>query len=401
MSQLPHAVPTTRRTNLEWIDAIKGASILWIVLYHTALVLYAVPGYYHPFDHPKNTWPDIATRVAALAPIAIPGVLGMLSNGLRYLSWLGYQGVHLFLVMSGLGLALAQAHRGGPVSVGTFYRRRLFRIFPEYWAAHVIFLITFLIFGTPWMVPASYLTLLSLLGVRSLPETFSYIATAWWYIGLIIQLYLAFPLLWAWLDRFGARSFLIGTAIITAISRLITLIFIGTHIEFWSMGVLFTNRLFEFGFGMALGMALVKDPDWLAGFVRRRWPLAALIYLVGLVLSLTLLGSVIAPMLIAVGLFGLMYMVVTRIPQFIQRSLVWVGSVSYGVYLLHHPVVIATANRLTPASPLLIPVILVMVITILIASFFFQRGIDRALARIKQLFAQLAAGPSSIAQKKL
>jgi peptidoglycan/LPS O-acetylase OafA/YrhL len=381
------AANPNKGTSFFWIDAMKGFAILWIILYHAALVLFVVPGYFHPFDHPKDSWPGIGERIIALVPLDIGGVTGLLSNTIRYFSWLGYQGVHLFLVLSGLGLALSVARRGGALDLGQFYRRRLFRIFPEYWAAHVFFLVTYLLIGTPWVDPVSYMTAMSLAGMRFLPETFSYIATAWWYVGLIIQLYLIFPLLWAWLQRFGTRHFLIGTAIITIVMRFVTLLLLDVRIEYWSMGVLFTNRLFEFCLGMALGLQLASDPEWLSRILQRWWLVALGLYLLGLAASLSVIGSVVAPLLIAAGIFGLLYQFIHLLPSLAQRLFVRIGLISYAIYLLHHPIIIAAANRMSIQSSLLAGHLLAAIALIIAIAFLFQKVLDRLIRSLQQRIA--------------
>jgi peptidoglycan/LPS O-acetylase OafA/YrhL len=54
----------------------------------------------------------------------------------------GDQGVQLFLIVSGFGLtwALLQSKGGATPGWGGFYRRRLSRIYPEYWMAHLVVL---------------------------------------------------------------------------------------------------------------------------------------------------------------------------------------------------------------------------------------------------------------------
>lgn len=178
-----------------------------------------------------------------------------------------------------------------------FYLRRVLRIFPPYWAAHAVFITSFLAFGAPWLVPISRQTAMTLLALRFTPDTFSYISTAWWYVGLILQLYLVFPLLWAWLRRAGPLQFLAGTGLVTLVARLLTLVVVGRHIELWSMGLLFTNRLFEFAFGMSVAYRLAVNQSALERWVWRMPALAGALacYALGLAASFTVLGSVIAP----------------------------------------------------------------------------------------------------------
>lgn len=335
-----------RPDRLVWLDAIKGLAILGIILYHTVLIICGP----HPFDHPQDAWPPLVERLADLQPRPHDALITYLSlNTLRYVGWLGYQGVHLFLVASGFGLTWSLARRSpaAVLDLSRFLRRRLLRVFPIYWAAHLFFLLFQALAGQ--LVNQPMISLLdgrfymSLAGLRFLPETFFYISPAWWYVWLILQLYLVFPALWAWLRRKGLLHFWLGTAVITLVSRFVFLIIVGSNRAMWSMGMLFTTRLFEFAFGMGLAYWLAQQPNGLERLVQRRWPLAmaCLVYLLALALSFTVLGSVVSHSLIAVSLFGITYAIsrygllaIKRLGQVVG----WLGKQSYGIMILHQPI---------------------------------------------------------------
>ncbi|MER3458142.1 MAG: hypothetical protein C4309_05480 [Chloroflexota bacterium] len=302
--------PAEGATRLAWVDSIKGLAILGILLYHVVILIFDIP----PFDHPKDDWLPLAERIARLQPRPHETLaISLLANVLRYLGWLGYQGVHLFLVLSGFTLAYSLARRLPTADTNwrQFFQRRLWRLLPLYWAGHFFFLVFQALVGQ--LVAQPKISLLdsrfhlSLVGVRFLPTTFAYISPAWWYFGLIVQLHLVFPLLWIWLQRKGLLHFWIATATITLVSRFIALIIVGNQREMWSMGALFATRLFEFTFGMGLAYWLVHRPESLKHLWQKRWPLVAagLAYLLALALSFTVVGSIVAHSLIAVSLFGI------------------------------------------------------------------------------------------------
>jgi peptidoglycan/LPS O-acetylase OafA/YrhL len=389
--------PGTLPASFEWIDAIKGIAIAWIVAYHIALVVYGIP----PFDHPKNNWPELGARLAQMRPLPGSDLAGAANNAARYISWLGYQGVHLFLIVSGFALAWSLVRRSltASVELTDFMRRRFWRIFPEYWAAHLFFLICFILFGSPWMAPFSRQMAMSLLGLRFTADTFSYIATAWWYIGLIVQLYLVFPLLWLWLRRKGTAHFLAGAALITLTSRYVTLVLVGAQIELWSMGLLFTNRLFEFALGMGLAHWLARNPSGLDRIACRGWPLAAAlaIYALGLALSFTLLGAVAAPILIAAGLFPLTYALARYgLPRVrpLARLAIWLGSYSYTIYLLHHPIINSVVPKLPTSPALFVPLLAALLALLALLSLAFHTMVERASAAIQHWLRARTAVPS-------
>ena len=85
--------------------------------------------------------------------------------------------------------------------------QRFKRLFPVYWLANLVFLIT------PFALlhdPIDYRFLLSLIGDRIYPidTMFFYLVPAWWFLGLLIQLYLVFPLLFKLMQRIGWLKYL-------------------------------------------------------------------------------------------------------------------------------------------------------------------------------------------------
>jgi peptidoglycan/LPS O-acetylase OafA/YrhL len=384
------AQPQSQTAFLDWIEPIKGLAIVWIIAYHIALLIYGIP----PFDHPKDWWPELNVRLAQMRPLAGFGLGAVIDNVARYVSWLGYQGVHLFLVLSGFGLTWSLVRRS-PFAHSdwfAFYRRRLGRIFPTYWAAHAFFVVFLIIFGEPHFSPFGGAFIMSLLGLRFTPGTFYAISAAWWYIGLIVQLYLAFPLLWAWLRRKGLRHFWIGTALITLGARFITLIVVQRQVEMWSMGVLFTNRLFEFTFGMGLAYWLARQPDGPEHLLRKGWPLALAFvgYVLSLAFSFTLAGAVVAHSLLAVSLFTLTYAFVRySLGRFrlLARGLSWLGMQSYALYLLHLPINNWFLHHgPPPASPAFLPLLIGLQGLLVLGAALFRMLVELATQLIQREF---------------
>jgi peptidoglycan/LPS O-acetylase OafA/YrhL len=360
------------------------------------LLLFGIP----PFDHPKDDWLPLADRLAQLQPWPNDKLLAyLLLNAFRDLGWLGYQGVHLFLVLSGFGLTWSLARRSpdSNVDLRKFYRKRLWRILPLYWAAHLFFLIFHALTGQPEISVLDCRFYLSLAGCRFLPETFYYISPAWWYVGLILQLYLVFPLLWAWLRRQGLFHFWLGTAAITLISRFVLLIIVAQHREMWSMGAVFVTRLFEFTFGMGLAYWLARQPDGLERLWRKRWPLgvACLVYLLALALSFTLVGSIVAHSLIAVSLFGITYFLSQYVIlpfAYFGRIIGWLGSQSYGLFILHQPLlwwfILGGMDRIQPYFLFLVTLVLFWILVVM-GSAGFSTAVEHASDWVTQPISTL------------
>ncbi|MDW8186358.1 MAG: acyltransferase family protein, partial [Anaerolineae bacterium] len=238
-----------RTPRLPWLDAVRGLAILMIVLFHVAIPIYGTPW----FVHPRNDWPDLSQRLSQLYPLPQENLLAfVLANLFRYIGWLGDHAVGVFLVISGFGLtwALVSCSREARIDRRAFYMRRFLRLFPLYWAGHLFFLVFNHLTRWQPFSPLDPRFALSLLGLRFLPEVFYFISPAWWFIGLIMQLYAVFPFLWMALQRLGLLRFWVGAALLTAISRGIGFFLLPVDWEMWSRGLFFPSRLAEFALGM-------------------------------------------------------------------------------------------------------------------------------------------------------
>ena len=109
ISSRPAETPSTGMRRVDWLDGMRGAAAMFVVLHHTWL----------------SAWP------------AFPR-----DTGPAWLGWLlyGHLAVAVFIVVSGFSLSLAPVNRGDTLSGGTrrFIRRRAWRIIPPYWAALIL-----------------------------------------------------------------------------------------------------------------------------------------------------------------------------------------------------------------------------------------------------------------------
>ena len=220
---------------LAWVELLKAIALVAIFLDHVAERLFGSPY----FGNPDADWPPFWERVGQLltAP-ASSGKWGFVLAALRDTAWLGDQGVSLFLVVSGLTLAWSCASNCEPggISWSKFYQRRLLRIYPIWIAANLLLLYPFAIFGVhvSLLDPRLYL---SLAGIRVLPDQLYYGNSAWWFVTLLLQLYLVFPLLWMVLKRFGLVVFGIGVPVVALAIRGAGLLVFHDYLDAWSRGV--------------------------------------------------------------------------------------------------------------------------------------------------------------------
>lgn len=335
------APPVVRLT---WLDGMKGISILWIAFFH----------FYTSYTN--NRYPNplgphyLSSFVAQCGPSSVGETLGCTAHGLyTAVASFGFHAVAVFLILSGFGLAYSLAKTGNPEDGwGSWYRGRVLRLYPMYWLAHLVYLVS------PFVAhyeATDYRFFLSLLGDRIYPvdSIFYYANPAWWYFGLLLQLYLVFPLLFRLLQKLGPVRFLVLCAVITFGSRYLLLLVLSTH-GYYVQGAFFGARLWEFALGMVLGLLyrrfprevehrLFSFPTILSGVV---------VYGLGLYSYATIQTYIANDALIGTGLFIILAHI-ARWCELLPRLgalLAYVGAFSYGLYLLHQPYVLYFAERM-------------------------------------------------------
>lgn len=315
------------------VDALRGIACLWVVLYH-------VGAYWQGAVY--RGWDVLSTDVDGLVPRAL--VLA---------SRTGFQGVSLFLVLSGFCLHYPVVRRG-TLELGRFAEARAFRIVPPYYASIALLWVAsttsvgrWAVFYPiePWDVAVHALFVHNLV-----PRSIWSIDGAYWSLALEAQLYLVFPLLVAAARRVGMGAVYAG-ALGLAVVWPFAMAAVAPTATGGLWGVLNTGlpaRLSELCAGM-LAARLVADgvPRW------GRWVLVALSIawlpatwlvhvskVVALPLDAAVCGASFAAILtLAVGREGAR-------PGPVVRALARVGDVSYSLYLIHQPLLLATRPAL-------------------------------------------------------
>ena len=156
---------------------------------------------------------------------------------------LGFHAVGAFIILSGWVLMQSTASRAAsaPVTWGQWYRARILRLYPMYWVAHLVYLVS------PFVARFEEVDsriVLSLLGLRFVDITmnFMYLNAAWWYFSMLIQLYLIFPLLFWTARRLGPWTFLFIACAIGFFARYVLLILWPQH-GLWLLGGFAISRL--------------------------------------------------------------------------------------------------------------------------------------------------------------
>ena len=159
----------------------------------------------------------------------------------EYLRKIGYCGVDIFLLLSGMGLTYA-IKKG---SLARFYYRRIRRVFLPYFAAGLVC----------W--PIKHWTALEFLGnVTGFTFFTKHIHTFGWFVPAIVTLYLVFPLYYKFFSK--VKSKLLFTALSITLWFLLSIL-LCEHMRFDLYG--FTNRIPVFLIGIYFGEISQSEKD--------------------------------------------------------------------------------------------------------------------------------------------
>ncbi len=133
---------------LIWIDISKGLAILVVAYFHFFRTYFQY-GVLLPPD-----WSNLAASALTILRLVWFKVSG-----------LGFHAVGVFIILSGWTLMQSTMRRveSGPLAWGGWYRARFLRLYPMYWVAHLVYLVS------PFMArlePVDDRIVLSLLGLR-------------------------------------------------------------------------------------------------------------------------------------------------------------------------------------------------------------------------------------------
>jgi peptidoglycan/LPS O-acetylase OafA/YrhL len=361
---------------LVWIDISKGLAIFFVVYFHFFRTVF------EHYQLPAADWSGFAAST-----------MSILRAGWWQISGLGFHAVGAFIILSGWTLMQSTMHRAesGSVAWGAWYGGRFVRLYPMYWVAHLVYLLS------PFVArlePVDGRIILSLLGLRfiNIEMNFMYLNAAWWYFSMLIQFYLIFPLLFWAAKKFGASVFLLSACALGFFVRYLMLDVYPVH-GLWTLGGFAICRLPEFALGMALGMwharstrlreatarqasrvewFLLRGPGLIAGLIL--YPLALKLYDNGIAYVFCDFGTGACCFLVIVGVAGL----ISRVAG-LAKIIGLVGAYSYGLYLIHQPYVIWLGLKIRPQPIWMFLFVFLIAVAILAAWGIFLEKTTNAL----------------------
>jgi peptidoglycan/LPS O-acetylase OafA/YrhL len=339
---------------LLWLDVAKGLAILWVVYFHFFNT------YFEHGELPPADWSSLFATASTLF-----GHIWLQISGL------GFHAVGVFIILSGWALMESTARRGesGALEWGMWYRSRFLRLYPMYWVAHLVYLVS------PFVVRPEQVDgriVLSLLGLRfvNIEMNYYYLNPAWWYFSMLIQFYLLFPLLFWTARKLGPWTFLFIACAAGFLVRYLMLVVYPQN-GMWIQGGFAICRLPEFALGMALGMWHSKSTaraerfflggaGLLTGLLL--YPAALQLYKNGYAYIFVDFATGACCLLEIVGVAGI-------IARFTGPARVFgiVGAFSYGLYLVHQPYVIWLGLRIREQPLWMFLLIAVATLTVLSA----------------------------------
>ena len=318
---------------LVWIDISKGLAILFVAYFHF------VSTYFQHGVLPSPDWSNLTESVLTILRLIWSKVSG-----------LGFHAVGVFIILSGWTLMQSTMRRAesGGIAWGGWYGARFLRLYPMYWVAHLVYLVSPFIAR---LEPVDDRIILSLLGLRfiDIQMNFMYLNAAWWYFSMLIQFYLIFPLLFWTARRCGPWWFLIIACAAGFFARYMLLV-VWPQNGLWVLGGFAICRLPEFALGMALAMWFSQSPARLERFLLRGagFVVGLILYPAALQLYHGLYPYIFVDfatgtccMLEIVGIAGLISLFPGPAKLFCL-----VGAYSYGLYLIHQPYVIWLGLRI-------------------------------------------------------
>jgi len=358
---------------LLWIDISKGLAILFVAYFHFFRT------YFQYGVLPPPDWSNLAA-----------GALTILRLVWFKVSGLGFHAVGVFIILSGWTLMQSTMRRveAAPLEWGAWYRARFLRLYPMYWVAHLVYLIS------PFVArlePLDDRIVLSLLGLRfiDIQMNFMYLNAAWWYFSMLIQFYLIFPLLFWAARRCGPWLFLIVACAAGFFARYVLLV-LWPQNGLWVLGGFAICRLPEFALGMSLAMwhrQSAVSVEWFllrgAGLV-----LGLLLYPAALLLYDGLYDYIFVDfatgaccMLEIIGIAGIISLFDSPAKLFGL-----IGLYSYGLYLIHQPYVIWLGLRIREAPIWLFLLITIATLAVLSAwGMLLEKGTNALVNKLTSL----------------
>lgn len=261
--------------------------------------------------------------------------IGAFSDGNK-MEIIGIYGVSLFYILSGLTLFKVYYIKMKPSlsDLASFYKKRLYRIFPLLWIAS---LLTIYFFKTPF---DSKLFFYNFTGLYSIFSLESSISIGSWSIGNEIVFYLFFPII-LYIAKKSNNIFYLFNLLIFAIYIFFAFYILTNKINLsnqWNLYINPFNQLFLFLSGFSIGYFFDKIEISNKVLLLVLFFSIVLFFIIpsyrgeiNLVTNFNRIGYTFAIILFTLFFYKFKW----NLPSVIHKPLLFTGEISYGIYLLH------------------------------------------------------------------
>jgi peptidoglycan/LPS O-acetylase OafA/YrhL len=344
------------------LDMMRGFAACWVLGVHFWYFNFIPPffGYSNFFEYAKVVGP--ASTIAKFFPLPFNSVGNIVLDVLNIFFLLGYQGVHIFFILSGFGLAYSRILKPDE-SWSIFIRKKMFRIYPTYWILLAVSLIIPRLRADLFFGYFDWASLWRSLIILDKAIPFS------WFMFPLIQFYLCFFLIFKYLQKLSISQF-VFTSIFIKITYAFLVLTLGFNLfqpilgDLSYPGYLAISRSFEFCLGMAMAKVYASNPTLLINFLTKPVTIALAIVLeiLGILGSFEFtnnikLFGIILPFglscydaFIGFGIFVIVFNVCTKLMQIselITRFLIWTSRIAYELYLTQFIGLIVIPNFFT------------------------------------------------------
>lgn len=309
----------------------------------------------------------------------------------------GAHGVMIFFVLSGFlitWLLLKEDERDGDISLRGFYRRRILRIFPAFYAYWILLVALLLVTGRNLLWPHAWSSFFYVsnyyIALNGDPGNgFSHT----WSLAIEEQFYLLWPFIFLLWRRSYTKMVLFLASLIGAVWIYRVVLCYGLNINQAYIYAAFDTRLDELMVGCLLAVVLKKG--MLASFWRKvtaneYLPLVTLALLICSIFVgnayvyryRDVFGFALEPLLIALLIVQLMTHSSARLWSWTEwRVMKFLGRISYSLYL-YQQLVLHPARQATARYPVVVQLIVAIVATIIVASLSYYL-IERPFLKLK------------------
>lgn len=359
------------------IDQLRGIAAIWIVAYHTYLLM----GHYLGL----GTLFTMTTSEAEYLPRSL--------NPLTNTILVGHTAVSLFMVLSGFIFSFGAYGRA--VAYGPFMRNRLLRVMPL-WATLLLFSV--LTSGQPVSLSQLVDILLPMTPANS--TNWTPFLSMFWSLSIEFQFYLIFPLLFAVASAVGHERFLLRLIVVMVMLRIFAGLFGAQTFNLSYYSIL--GRIDQFALGMLLGVLYAK------GRITGPWPARLLpLLILGLMIFAPLtvnnewhykasIWTVFRPTLeggfwmLVVGCY---LTVAHNMPRWLAYGLERAGEISFSVYMLHISVIWILCTRdivlrpnLGPYLDVAVNLLVVVLPLVAVVATLTYRGIEAPFLMLRSQY---------------